>query len=493
MKGLFVKTTRPPADEPDEEAPPRRPLPVSPLSHDGPEEQWRDEEQPNNQRSPSKKKKSKGTSPRSPDSIQTAPTVDTDVSSNSTHNNNKNKDNKNNEQVVRIEHTVKPKNNTMQKLKKPLIGLLVVLLFGTTALLSFKWLEIPGLNEQIQRLEAQVQNLTLQVDRLEEQVDRLGGEVDRLEEENDRLEENIAQLKENLDNYEDQNKQLNDTLQEYEEIINDLNETVHEFREQNEELQEQLDNFEDLNDDLNSTAQELAKQVDRLEDVVEDLQEANEILNEIIDQLSNETDALSDLNADLSETVQQLNQTVAELSNQVDRLQKLNDHLETLVSFFDETATDMKETYEEFAAYLAEQITAYRKLVMQTLENIFIQRLTMWDCDFRSYFLAEPFTQDRRQPIGSEAYPKVLDYVEERVLSELCLSTRDFELYVQAQFGVPSNLTVTQLTTAVAVYSSNALEYYFPDGGDSGLNTTVWAESGYDCSKLSSDHRYRHV
>ena len=154
----------------------------------------------------------------------------------------------------------------------------------------------------------------------------------------------------------------------------------------------------------------------------------------------------------------------------------MNSGLGILVSFLNETAGD---------------ITAYRVLVLETMQGLYMQRVTGWDCDFRSYFLTKPFATDRSAPIGQENYSDVLEYVDERVLSELCLSRSDFEGYLKAEYIQGGLLTTNQLMKGVAAYTSNAIDYYFPDDNDTGLTSLDWSEAGYKCENLPPDQMFR--
>merc|ERR1712125_91657 len=101
-----------------------------------------------------------------------------------------------------------------------------------------------------------------------------------------------------------------------------------------------------------------------------------------------------------------------------------------IVSFINETGNNFDDTFETITNFLSEQITAYRAVVIETLQNTYSQRIASWDCAYRDMFRLEEFVNDGRLPIGAGSYPNVIEYVEERVLSELCLSTPDFEIYL---------------------------------------------------------------
>merc|ERR1711862_589887 len=120
----------------------------------------------------------------------------------------------------------------------------------------------------------------------------------------------------------------------------------------------------------------------------------------------------------------------------------------------------------------------------------------MGDCAYRDMFRLDDFVNDDRLPIGAGSYPGVIEYVDERVLSELCLSTPDFEIYLDnrwVQQGVqpPVLATTNDLITSVQLYTMAAMDYYFPDrASEDGLSQTDWAEASHKCENLPPEKRF---
>ena len=406
-----------------------------------------------------------------------------------------------------IQHTVKTKGGgggVAKSLTKPvaaLLGSLLLLSTGAGAYFFTGWLGLPGLNTQLDRLQeqnalltAQVDELEKQVDRLEFQVDRLSNETDRLANETTRLEGINEELEQNVAEFSHENDRLNVSLVEFHGLNIRLNESIAELAEQNQILRGNLDRFEGLNKDLNQTVNTLEGQVNRLEHANDELDRLNGNLWQAVDQLSNETAELSELNAQLNTTTIRLWAEVDTLSQEIDRLAALNVNLATLVSFVNETSVNIDDTFEEFTRYLSDQITGNRVLVMETLETLYLQRASFWDCDFREYFLTEEFTQNRNEPIGVEFFPEVLDYVHDRVLSDLCLSRDGFETFLVIDGYVdlsPSDASFNDVLRAVGRYTDLAIDHYFPRlQEDPGLTPQQWAKAQYNCLNLPQDLLY---
>jgi uncharacterized coiled-coil DUF342 family protein len=441
-------------------------------------------------------------SQKRPNTIDTSPTITTvdsyDLRSPSTA-------------ALTIEHSVKTEKSSdriLQKMKKPILIILGLILSGSSAFFFQRWLTIPGLNHQIERLEAQNARLAIlndelesQVDRLADETDRLGIEVDRLSNENDRYAHVNDQLAANITELKFQNDVLNVSLQLFLGQNGQLNESVTKLAIANVELRAQVNIYVTLNDILNTTALRLEQEVDRLARTNEDLVDTNTNLWQAIDVLSNETSALSGRNEYLNQTVQNLNAEVVILSTEIDRLHILTSNLGSVVRFLNETAASIDQNFDEFAAYLASQTDYYRFLVVNTLELLHLQQISNWDCDFRSFFATESFANNRSQPIGVSRYAEVMAYVDNHILTGLCLSKLDFEEYLDSEVvksGVfpPANVSVNELTRAVNMYSTLALQFYFPpsmpNGGDGfGLTPMEWSDASYQCEKLGSTRQYK--
>jgi len=249
---------------------------------------------------------------------------------------------------------------------------------------------------------------------------------------------------------------LNHQIAELERQVNRLESEV-------DRLETQNDRYQVLNDNLNQTAMEL--QITNVE-----LQGTADRLDGTVDRLNG--------------TVTELEQVNRDLTQENERYAELNAELNTILEFLNETAQNLNESYEDIVAFLAEQISVNRVLVLQTLENTYGQITISWDCTFRDVFRGEAFVVDEDSPIGSDSLPDVLDHVEERILSELCIDTADFEAFLNSRYLPLDSMTTNQLYSAVAVYVIAAMNYYFPDSGEPGLTPEDWASADYSCENV---------
>jgi uncharacterized coiled-coil DUF342 family protein len=437
----------------------------------------------------------------SPTSIQqtsTADTADTEDSPTSSANYG------HNGQSLKIEHTINVATKgggggggTARKLSKPviaLIGGIVLLTTGSAAYFFREFLTIPGLKTQVDRLEDQVLQLQLKIDELEAQVDRLGGEVDRLgtevnrlANETDRLENANHDLAQNIDNYAFENDRLNATIELLDGMNGQLNNTAIDLTVEINLLKRLNESLFGINKELNLTVADLSNQVDDLEVVNDELTKTTNTLWTSIGRLSNETATLSMMNEELNFAVTDLRNEVTNLTGEVDRLNRITANLATLVPFLNETASSIDQSLDNVTDFLAKQIDTNRMLVMETLENLYRQRTSSWDCDFREFFLTEPFVSNRTASIGTESYQDVIDYIDDRILSDLCLDNADFEAFLGNFVNAAqlSDASFYQLQQAVGEYTDLAIQYYFTPGfASNSITLSEWAEANYDCKNL---------
>jgi hypothetical protein len=92
-----------------------------------------------------------------------------------------------------------------------------------------------------------------------------------------------------------------------------------------------------------------------------------------------------------------------------------------------------------------------------------------------------------------------MEFIEEPVLSELCLDRHDFETYLRDEIviGEPnddfpeSSVSVNQLISAVQRYTTQALAYYFPldvnSTTNAGLTVQNWVDASFSCHDLEQD------
>jgi methyl-accepting chemotaxis protein len=360
-------------------------------------------------------------------------------------------------------------------MSKPFLGIVAALLLTTSGAAFFLtgWLKIPGLTTQIQELE-------VQVGRLNAEIGRLSGEVDRLETQNDRYESLNEQLNQTVAEFEILTDELNATVLELEDIADQLNATNQELAQGVIDLAAENENYDRLNGELNTTATQLAAEVDFFEAALTQLILENGMLSNITEVLQNLTDHLGNLTFEQNKTLIELHETLTVFVSENDRLEKLNDGLLTIVTFLNETSQGLDNSLQQVTEFLAGQIAANQVLVLGSLENTYRQRISNWDCDYREIFREETFGSDFSAPITD--FASVLDYVDERVLSELCLDVSDFELYLNE--ANPDGITSFRLIRGVLLYTTEALDYYFPENDETGLTLAGWSQASFTCDNL---------
>ena len=321
-------------------------------------------------------------------------------------------------------------------MSKPVFALVaatVLATSGSAAWFFTEWLSIPGLKDQIHALETEVNRLESQVNRLEGQVDRLSEEVDFLAHENDR--------------FSDLNTQLNHTTHEYQQLNGQLNAST---------LQ-----LSTLNDELNYS---------------------NTVFAELNAQLSTQNQAYAEMNS-------QLNQTQQELS-------ALNQDLVSIVSFLNDTSSNLQRNFGSLLDFLAEKIGVNRFLVLEATKNTYLQRIQNWDCGYRDYFFTHNFVRNGNLPIQDDGtnnttdVSDVLAYVDDQLLSSVCLNRTDLEFYLATTVSSLGTITSNELIQGVSRYVTLAMEYDFPGlkatgGGEDSIRSEEWEEAAYQCSNLA--------
>lgn len=257
-------------------------------------------------------------------------------------------------------------------------------------------------------------------------------------------------------------------------------------------LKEQIEELEYQIDRLEGEVDRLASEVDRLETENDRYEALNDQLNNTVAELQAVNDDLEETAAELDTSVKSLNATVIDLeginedlSTQNAEYQRLNGELVQIVSFLNETAGAINQSFEDLTRFLSEQIILNRQIAIRTLELQYQDQATFWDCTLTDIFQGESWVNNQNSPVGTVDISRVLTYVDERVLSELCLSRSDFNLFLVSRYGSLSTVSVNQLRQSVALYTGQALNYYFPDAGETGLTPVDWAEASYTCEGVA--------
>lgn len=282
-------------------------------------------------------------------------------------------------QKITIEHNVKSSSTSAPRsaglllgMTKPAMAIVGLLLLGGAGAATFGWFQIPGLNDQIEELEAQVALLST--------------EVDRLATENNRYENLNNQLNDTVADFRYLNEELNTTVIELEEVAGELNKTNLELLARVSELAEENENYARLNDELNATAIRLAEEVDFFEIALARLVLENGALTNTTEALQGLTLELGNLTSTQNQTLTEMAGVLGNLTAENDRLENLNSDLVSIVTFLNETTFGLDDSLQQITSFLADQIVANKVLLSETLENTYRQRVQNWDCDYRDHF-----------------------------------------------------------------------------------------------------------
>jgi len=439
--------------------------------------------------------------------------------SNGNGNNSNNSSSNNNNKVV-IEHKLHNKSRSSSAgisggfllcLAKPLLVVLVLVALGSGAASVYGWLfKFPELNQQVEALEEQVV-------RLETELDRLETENDRYEDLNDRLNGTVTDLSEVQND-------LNGTVSELENVASSLNTTRDELAEKVTELQGQNLEYARLNEVLRANAEDLAGDVEFFRDSLDRLSEEHSLLQETTTALVDLAARFSNATIDQNETLGVLEATLEGFRIENDRLEAFNEKLENGLNYLNETlfqngglVESSTTTLGEITEVLGERVRQQQLSTLQQLEISYRQLLAGWDCDYRDVFRSESFGQDFDAPLAAttiDPLPQAVQaYIEERVLSKLCLDPGDFLRYLLALVAEEDNnnnneeeeegggATSNELIRAIVLYTEDAMGYYFssssdpgtPDGAlgatTTGVTLSEWIEAGFRCEKLVSPFR----
>jgi predicted nucleic acid-binding Zn-ribbon protein len=316
----------------------------------------------------------------------------------------------------------------------------------------------------------------------------LSGQVDRLESENDRYGSLNDNLNYTVQEIQDLKDQLNATTNRLDVVSQELNATNYEFSLRIDELMEENQEYAMLNAELIATSMELSTQVDRFHGAIAELILENAAITDLSDELADLTGSLQGIGVDQNATIAALELTLRAIVTENSRLDDLNKDLSTIVSFLNDTSAGLDDSLQQVTQFLAGQITANRVLVLGSIESNYRQKISNWDCDYRDVFREFDYGFDYDTQIPQSDFEPVVSYVNVRVLEEMCLSDTDFADYVSDTY--PSDLTSARLITAVTVYTTQALDWYFPESSEEGVSSNEWSDAGYQCENLPNRFVY---
>ncbi len=266
-----------------------------------------------------------------------------------------------------------------------------------------------------------------------------------------------------------------------------MNKTNIEFSSLNDQLRSENARYFNYTQSLNATVQELVNDLAASTAAREELTESLNEYKEIRGTLEREV-------KDLADTAGDLNFTVQELSDAIEDFQEENERFRVIVTFLEDEANEVEKSYSELTKALAETILRKNALAEIAVEERMKAELAGWECGLTLAFGTKPFTQNVELPIGYKDYNSVMDYVEDKLLSDFCVATRELESYLKTEILDQGEslwtISLSDLTWGANSYTYHVLNYYFPDEGEVGLDSVTWDAANHDCTNLPEDKKF---
>jgi len=278
-------------------------------------------------------------------------------------------------------------------------------------------------------------------------------------------------------------------------LMNQFNSSILDYGLLNLQLKEENEIYAFNNQILNATVQNLDEQIIELQRTEVELRSSVEEYQAANHQLKHQLSELEELRDNLNDTVMDLSVSIDNFKAENDRMLEINKELNTVLSFINATFEDTEQTYEELISALDETIIQSRVLAEEGLKNRMKTEANGWECGLSIAFGSEAFIQDTNLPIGSENYVFVIDYIESKVLADLCIDTTNFEFFVTNEILgdglVVSDASITDLTLGLNVLANRAFQHYFPTDNN-GLADEDWVLANYDCENLKNEQKYNY-
>eukprot|EP00537_Pseudo-nitzschia_pungens_P005990 CAMPEP_0172361158 /NCGR_PEP_ID=MMETSP1060-20121228/5034_1 /TAXON_ID=37318 /ORGANISM="Pseudo-nitzschia pungens, Strain cf. cingulata" /LENGTH=897 /DNA_ID=CAMNT_0013083337 /DNA_START=156 /DNA_END=2849 /DNA_ORIENTATION=- len=485
--------------------------------------------------------------------------------------NEKNKNNRATTSKVVIEHQMKMASSPSQKRDrsrshsvavplcvwwiKPLLGLGLLALVLAGAATIFGWLfKFPSLNQQVDALKVEIEHLNGQISRLE-------GEVDRLESENDRYSYLNQQLNGTVWDLHETQQDLNATNQDLEDTALTLETTTGELSQKVQELSARNNEYAKLNAGLEATVQQLVAEAASIKTALEGLEKEHALLSNTTASLRELAIQFSDATNDTNDTLQLLTRTLEGFVAENDRLESLNGDLFAGLTYLNVTLAlgqgqqqAQHASLTQLVATLGDQVRTQQLLTKIQLEISYRQLLSGWDCDLESAFGGSPTIVDTITETSSTNHQnqqdsllviskELADYIDDRVLSKMCLDEMDFLDYLyatqplvvvekeeDAEEVIDGNTNTNsgsvaylysieydQFVRGLVLYTERAMAYYFPpdqggagvdasasatvvangngnvNGDRNGLRLDDWIDAGFRCQTLESPFVWKDV
>lgn len=397
----------------------------------------------------------------------------------------------------------------MKKEGKILIIISLYSLFSTVGG-SFMYKKYSSLNKNLKlspilgAFEGEVDELRLENDHLKasisklmDEISHLTGEIERLEEENKRyqtlnslLESNTTDFEQIIDDLLEENDQLELTNTQMNVSNVMFQNLIEELKTDNIQFSEHIQELKLLNTNLNTEVRELNILNMNLTHNLEVFSDLNDDLEENVETLNSE-------NLSLQSSIKRLDSALQDLSAQNAQFKALNEDLKSVVTFLNSTASNIEESLDEIVSYLATLIENYRSLALKSLEINYQTKTRNFACDLSRQFHNEKFVTEPSSSLN-EYYPIVLDFIETKVLSEVCADIGDFMIFLDDEVGmkntkIRSMITFEDVVHALEIYTSLLQDFYFSNKANETDNTVTdfeWEDASFNCDELSVRFRF---
>jgi hypothetical protein len=218
--------------------------------------------------------------------------------------------------------------------------------------------------------------------------------------------------------------------------------------------------------------------------------------NRNIENLTSSLQYQENLNQDLRNNTAQLSNALYETQTTVSQLSSINKELTTIVSYLNNTGMD-NVSFDVLRSELASQILEKQVLLYGDIHSNYDSKLSNIPCNFKQTFASASWMVNMNAIIGSMDYVKVQNYLNSYYFSPVCASMSDFHHFLlkYPSFGYnESNATVNVLNTAMSVYFSELLLYYFPlPDSSTGLSLDDWIAANFTCESLPLSKKFIYV
>ncbi|KAL7568976.1 hypothetical protein ACA910_021269 [Epithemia clementina (nom. ined.)] len=367
-----------------------------------------------------------------------------------------------------------------------------ILALGTLAVGLFGMFRVPGLEEQIKELEQEIDRLTVEIDELSVENDRyetlnqdLNATLQDLIQINEDLNETATKLENQVEILDAAVDNLTDTKNALEEEAKTLTELNLQLNETQDNLETELDRLEivnktwtETNQNLTASTELLSAELTTLETINDNLTTTVQDLNSSIVQLEAENERLDAVIVDLQvvnqyfdATSQNLSQDLSEVQSALQSSIELNrvNTFKGLFNVYNDATTQWSCRNDDFFGtqdFYTPTANQANSVVAQS---------------------------------GVAALQQVLAVIDDRMLRYMCLDIDNFDLFMTYDFNstltheqARNAIPFDAIESATVSYGTNAIQYYGLPNCDEGCVVTPeeWEEASFDCTNLAAPYQW---